>query len=142
VSFDGLFDGRYNRLDLVTDMADQVVCVSLVDETPRDRDRAYWRPGEWLTYNFVGYGVMALSTMKVEYLLEDLRSYRTSQNSPAVYRWEAHDRFMPSNATATSLRRVNTRLLDKDGKVKELTRWYVPKPLADLILHCVSKGLR
>jgi hypothetical protein len=50
--FDGVYDGHFNKLYIVTDRADQVVCIQLVAETPkRDLlDAPSTRP-DWRMYN-------------------------------------------------------------------------------------------
>jgi hypothetical protein len=140
VSFDGLFDGHYNRMDLVVDSANQVVCIQFVDEAPRGRSSLQnEKTGEWLTYNFVGFRVKAMTNMKVDYSMEDLHQWSEKRGKQLVpiNQWE----FMgASNSGKVALRRVSTVLRDKERKPKEETRWYVPRPLADLILYCISKS--
>jgi len=51
-SFDGLFEGHYNRLLMVVDARDKVVAVELVDETPHDA-KQYTQDAKWHAYDFV-----------------------------------------------------------------------------------------
>ena len=70
-SYDGTWEGTYNRLYIVADGKDQVVSIQLVDETPG--------PGhcrelnKWHTYNFVNYRVKALSTLCIDHKVSDAR---------------------------------------------------------------------
>jgi hypothetical protein len=141
VSFDGLFEGHFNRLDLVIDSSNQVVCIQLVDENPKSTDyNSFARKGDYSTFNFVEYRVKAINTMKVEYSLEELFKETTSYVSRVAVplKWTYVQVLHPKETV--QLRRVNTVLLDKANKRKEETQWYIPRPLADLILYCISRG--
>ena len=52
-SFSGVFAGGFNRLNLITDLADQVVSIQLVDENPRQRATDFTDTGGYHTYNFI-----------------------------------------------------------------------------------------
>lgn len=140
-SVDGLFEGHYNRMDIVTDMANQVVTLQFVDEHPKDTSFvSVLLKGNWLTYNFVGYRVKALTTLSVDYSLEayDTRQSRWWRGKP-----EYLARYYPTSPTV----RVFTYLMDrhqvgKPDKRLEETMWCVPRPFASVMLHCASKVQR
>ncbi|MEQ1859374.1 MAG: hypothetical protein ABMA13_05515 [Chthoniobacteraceae bacterium] len=138
ISFDGLFDGHFNRLDMAIDTDNQVVSIQLVDEHPKGAS-SYSDEGDWLTFNFIGYRVKAMTYMKIQYQLSEMR-LSPGLKSQQKMRWEDLSRF--SNGAPSSCRRVNALLRNKEHKLLEETQWYVPKPLADLIMHCISKAQR
>jgi hypothetical protein len=120
-AIDGHFEGEFNRLYLVVDRADQVVAVELVDEAPHQR--ALLRAGVddgWHTYDFINTRTKAITTLKITQKLEQHTS---------------------------DLIRVDSTLIDieKQGYstvnvVKQMTRWYVPQPIVELVLTCVQKS--
>lgn len=135
VSYDGIFEGVYNRIDLV-DGADQVVALQLVDERPKSTSRTrFMLEGDWMTYDFIGYRLKAIDQMKVK--------YDPCIRSGSAPRWHRIDRTPLSHDwTKASVLRVDCVLENKDGKAMEQTRWYVPKPLGNLILFCIQKNGR
>lgn len=136
ISFDGVFEGHFKRLDLVTDTANQVVSVQLVDEAPKDTSTVWGTRGDWLTFNFVGYRTKSISHMKVEYVIEFYRERDKRWLDPG------RNTTWAAEIGKAGLLRVDAVLTNKEGKRMEETRWYVPKPLADLIMHCISKAQR
>jgi len=140
-SVDGLFEGHYNRMDIVTDLANQVVTIQFVDEHPKDTSYiSYLLKGNWLTYNFVGYRVKALTTLSVDYSLE---AYDSRQSRW----WREKPEYLAKYYPTTPALRIFTYLMDrhqigKPDKRLEETMWCVPRPFASLLLHCVSKGSR
>ena len=130
ISFDGMFDGHFNRLDLVVDSANQVVSVQLVDEHPKDTSAYFDQEGD-LTYNFIGYRVKAMNFMKIRYGVQVY--YKLGK------RWESASGTFARELPNAKLIRVQTVLQGKDHRWLEQTRWDVPKPLADLIMFCIGK---
>ena len=138
-SFDGIFEGHYNRMDIVTDVVDQVVTIQFVDEHPKDASFVpFALKGDWLTYNFVGYRVKAMTTLNVQYSLE---AYETKQSRW----WRETPEYLARYYPTSPALRVFTYLMDKhqlkkpDRRLEE-TLWCVPRPFASLILHCVTIG--
>jgi len=62
IAYDGNFEGHFNRLYLVTDAANKVVCVQLVDEHPHT---AGPQGGNWNTYNFINTRLRASPAVHV-----------------------------------------------------------------------------
>ena len=141
--FNGIFDGHYNQLDLVTDKADQVVSVQLVAETPRkDMVRfLHWQRPDWSTYNFIQGGTKALTTLRVQHETE----YQTDRGTWARYDVAAASTYPRS---PPSLIRIETVLVDPNERHRgfasanwkplQAVSWYIPAPLAALILQCVD----
>gem|GEM_PF-734953 len=131
VSFDGLFDGAFNRIDIVTDMANQVVTLQIVQESPKQDRNSSTIKGE-ITYNFIGYRVKAMTYMRVEY-------------RPEVFH-NTYNRWVDINNYSSSLNRESAQLLRVESllfnrsKCEEAVRWFVPKPFANLIMHCIQKS--
>ena len=116
-AFDRSFEGDFNRIYVVTDQADQVVSVQLVCETPRSTRLG--GKSDWYCYNFVNSRTKALASLLIHHEVKVARKGGTLQID-------------------TTLIEVKT---GKGGKVAskkalESVRWFVPKPLAELILYC------
>src|SRR5438552_7460813 len=68
IGYDGAFEGHFNRLYLMTDTANNVVAIQLVDEHPKGR----WKPAAalaaatWSTYNFINARMRASDTVRVQ----------------------------------------------------------------------------
>jgi hypothetical protein len=121
-SYDGQFEGRYNRMYIIVDAADQVLSVHLVDESPTEEPHMHWERS-WHCYNFVNYRTKAEARLEIAHEVQEI----------------THDVF-----------RVDSGLRDpgvKGGKHRkpipprtlELSRWYVPRPFVQLILYCISR---
>jgi len=109
-SYDGNFEGHFNRLYIVTDMKNQVCMINLVDEHPSNANIP--RDPNWHAYNFVNARVKAKKDMLIE--------HKVSSRG---------DHF-----------RVDSSLYDPDlGKVLETSRWYLPQTMINLILFCVQQ---
>jgi len=148
VAFDGAFDGHYNRLYLVLDRTDQVVCLQLVDETPKKTDNfSTSYTGDYRTYNFVNYRNRATPKLKI--------SHRVFYNTSRTGGWSEiyRDGWVSSDQAKTRLFRIDSLLVDPDGTVTrnrgytshtskplEEVRWYIPLPLAELILQCINRA--
>ena len=116
-SFDGKWEGNYNKLYLVTDQRDQVVSVELVDEDPKGFSGRGYRNPKNHTYDFVNTRVKAMDFMEVAYRLG-----KSEKND--------------SNAFAVDLTFINPKL----SKTLKVAKWYIPQPLVNLILVCVDKS--
>lgn len=139
-AFDGRFEDGFNRLYIVVDRADQVVSVQLVNESPKSEYSANTRDVGWHAYNFVNARTKALNTLRIEHKV----------GLWARNRWHAYigsSRYMPDitqwNQDWTLLRLNSQLLKGEDGrfskaKCLEDVRWYVPRPIVELILTCVQ----
>src|SRR5213082_3765968 len=67
LGYDGAFEGHFNRLYLVTDTANKVVALQLVDEHPKGRwkSAAALASATWSTYNFISARMRASDTARV-----------------------------------------------------------------------------
>ena len=134
-SFAGIFPGGYTTLTLVTDNADQVVSVHLVDETPRQRSAEITDTGGYHTYNFIAHRAKATAQLVVKHEI-------VREGAPAgvvvvdslLIDPGAPD---PTTQTRTTTRtsKITTSRQSRTGKVLERSRWYVPKPLVNVILR-------
>jgi hypothetical protein len=122
-TFDGMFEGQFNRLDLVTDAANKVVCIQMVDEHSRSSDLPD-ADDTWNTYNFIHSGLRASDTMKVA-----IKSEREGDVIRIETRLFQHFRH-----------RVG-RSVTAHTEVKQKTKLLLPIPFARIILHCVQTGL-
>lgn len=110
-SVDGQFDGHYNRLYFVTDVADQVACIHLVDEAPKTSS-VEAKNLKWHTYNFVNARVKSKRTLLI--------GHEVTKTTDGIS--------------------VDSELYDPEkGKVLELSRWFAPQPVIAAILHCVNQ---
>ncbi len=100
------FDGEYNTLYLVTDCADQVASIELACENPTRSGSG--GSTDWYCYNFINYRVKALARLRIR-----------------------HEVGLESNG---SLLRIESVLIDSKGRPAEAVRWFLPRPLAELIL--------
>ena len=116
-SFDGKFEGDYNRLYLVVDQKDQLVSVELVDESPKGGAEGGDRDLKNRTYNFVDSRCKGLDFMHVDYEVQRSQEYE-------------------SNSLIIDLSLTDPRL----RKTLKSAKWYVPQPLVNLILFCVNNA--
>jgi TonB family protein len=123
-TFDAMFEGQFNRVILVTDARNKVVCMQLVDEHPKSRDE----PDEedtWSTYNFIQPALRASDTMKV-----------------GIKSWRGDDVIaIEARLFQTYTRRVGHKTITDHTELKQKTKLLIPIPFARIILHCVQRGL-
>src|SRR3989449_326256 len=123
IGYDGAFEGRFNRIYLVTDIANKVVAVQLVDEHPKGRwkSAAALAAASWSTYNFVNARMRASDAMRVQ-----AGSKRQGNVIPIE----------------TQLyQRVRTRAGRKNVdryEEQETAKLFLPIPFARIILHCAQ----
>jgi hypothetical protein len=134
--FSGVFAGGYNRLYLVTDNAEQVVSILLVDENPRQRSPEVTDTMGYHTYNFINGRSKGNNELVIKHqvategaprgvvVVESTLVDPTDGNPPS--------KGPASNRTTTAARTPKT------GKLMERSRWYVPGPVVNLILRCVG----
>jgi len=110
--FAGTYDNGFNHLFIVTYYKDQVVCLQFVAPGSL-KVKGHQTHIRGKMYNFVNNKWKALSTAEVE--------HGPQRSGDAM--------------------RLDSVLLQGGqlSKAQEYVRWYVPKPLANLILHCCSR---
>ena len=134
-AFSGIFSGGYNRLYLITDNANQVVSILLVDETTRQRTSDVADSMGYHTYNFIGGRVKGTGELVVKHQL-------TTGAPRGVVVVESmlidpNDSEVPAKSTTTT-KTTKTARPPRTGKVMERSRWFVPVPVVNLILRCVG----
>jgi hypothetical protein len=143
-AFDGAFEGHFNKLYIVTDKADQVVAVQLVAGSPKiDQVDAPYKSTDWHTYNFINSRSKAITRLWVDHkpYFEDDRGWQ-KYDPKYSYRQPKGE---------VGLLRIDSLLMDpvdRDGsldsnwKALEAVRLYLPKPMMELILHCIRNTSR
>ena len=126
IGYDGAFEGHFNRLYLVTDTANKVVAIQLVDEHPKGRwkSAAALAAATWSTYNFINARMRASDTVRVQAVSK--RQGNIILIDTQVYQ------------------RVRTRAGRKDVdryEEQENAKLFIPIPFARIILHCAKIGL-
>jgi len=106
-SYDGKWEGMFNRLYLVTDPAHQVVCLEFVAETPRK----IVHPPPWVRVTVTRHVLDYVNAM-----------VKGQRGSPETWLYN----------TGSGL------VIDTVSH--QTARWYVPKPLIDLILFCAENS--
>ena len=144
--FDAAIDGHFNKLYLVTDKADQVVAVELLAESPkRDQVDAPNNATDWHTYDFINTRVKAITTLWIDH-----KPFFENKG-----RWEQYDPKYSSRQPSgeTGLVRIDSLLLDPastkgykgrgyNWKPLKAMRLYLPKPMMELILQCISGAIK
>jgi hypothetical protein len=126
IGYDGGFEGHFNRLYLVTDVANKVVAIQLLDEHPK----AKWRSAtslaaaSWSTYNFVNARMRASDLMRVQ-------AVATRQGGVVVIDTHMHQ-FVRKKVGRTNVDRYEEQ---------ENSKLFIPIPFARIILHCAQAGL-
>lgn len=133
-AFNGVFPGGFNRLVIVTDNADQVVSMLAIDSSGRTRVQNETDAIGYHTYNFINGGAKAKNDLYVKHVLSK------NSHDPGVIVVDTllvdptdPDPSLPPSRSSKSSSKPKT------GKILERSRWFVPVPLADLILHCVMR---
>jgi hypothetical protein len=135
-AFDGVFPGGFDRLCLITDSADQVVSVQLVEDLSRERSLDFTDLSGYHTYNFVSYRVKGTGNLVIK--------HEVSNETPELFVVESTlidptDNENPTAKKGASKRSTKTPgRVPRTGKVLERSRWFVPKPVVNLILRCVE----
>lgn len=133
-TFTGVFPGGYTALTLVTDLSDQVVSVQLTDPNPRVRTADITDTGGYHTYNFIAQRDKAVGQLVIKHEIVGegapagvvvvdsmlIDPGATDPNAP---------RPIGKSSKSTAARTPRT------GKVLERSRWYVPRPLVNVILR-------
>lgn len=141
-TFKGIFLDGYTLMNIVVDRADQVACIQLVAEAPRPGQFAasYSDDDGYLAYNFVNYRVKAIKRLRIEHKID----YFAQDSSPGWEQWSRIN--LPSYPF--NLIRISTVLYDPEyrgnssqRRTLEAVRWYLPVPMAQLILHCIKNSI-
>jgi len=126
MGYDGAFEGHFNRLYLVTDTANKVVAIQLVDEHPKGRwkSAAALAAATWSTYNFINTRMRASDTARVQALSK-------RQGNIIVIDTQVYQR------VRTRVGRTNVDRYEE----QEDAKLFIPTPFARIILHCAQIGL-
>ena len=126
IGYDGAFEGHFNRLYLVTDTANKVVAIQLVDESPRGRwkSAATLAAATWSTYNFINARIRASDSNRVQALSK-------RQGDVILIETQMYQR------VRTTVGRKTVERYEE----KENTKLIIPTPFARIILHCARIGL-
>jgi len=126
MGYDGAFEGHFNRIYLVTDTANKVVAIQLVDEHPKGRwkSAAALAAATWTTYNFINARMRASDTARVQ-------AASKRQGNIVVIDTQVFQR------VRTRVGRTNVDRYEEQENAKLL----IPTPFARIILHCAKIGL-
>jgi hypothetical protein len=126
VGYDGAFEGHFNRIYLVTDTANKVVAIQLVDEHPKGRwkSAAALAAATWSTYNFINARMRASDTARVQ-------AVSKRHGNIVVIDTQMFQR------VRTRVGRTNVDRYEEQENAKLL----IPTPFARIILHCAKIGL-
>jgi hypothetical protein len=126
MGYDGAFEGHFNRLYLVTDVASKIVAVQLLDEHPKGR----WKSAKslaaasWSTYNFVNARMRASDLMRVQAVAKRQGGVITIETQ------------MYQRVRSTVGRETIERYEEQEN-----SKLFIPIPFARIILHCAQTGL-
>ena len=121
ISYDGNFEGHFNRVYLVTEAANRIVALQFVDEHPNDSGCPS-NGKNWKTYNFINSRMRASDLAHAD--------DESSKNGDVI---EITTRFCQFQKR---LRRSESRWQEKEN-----TKLLIPVPFARIILHCTQIGL-
>jgi hypothetical protein len=126
IGYDGAFEGHFNRLYLVTDVANRVVAVQLLDEHPKGRwkSAASLAAASWTTYNFVNARMRASDLMRVQAVAK-------RQGGLITIETQMYQRVRS---------KVGHKTIERDEE-QENSKLFIPVPFARIILHCAQAGL-
>ena len=126
IGYDGAFEGHFNRFYLVTDTANKVVAIQLVDEHPKGRwkSEAALAAATWSTYNFINARMRASDTARVQ-------AVSKRQGNIIVIDTQVYQR------VRMRVGRTNVDRYEEQENAKLL----IPTPFARIILHCAQVGL-
>ena len=126
IGYDGAFEGHFNRLYLLTDTANKVVAIQLVDEDPKGRwkSAAALAAATWSTYNFINARMRASDTARVQ-------AVSKRQGNIVVIDTQVFQR------VRTRVGRTNVDRYEE----QENAKLFIPIPFARIILHCAQIGL-
>ncbi|MEY2480318.1 MAG: hypothetical protein QOI04_1245 [Verrucomicrobiota bacterium] len=125
-AYDGMFEGHFNRIYLVTDAADKIACIQLVDEHPKRPPEHFSldSTSNWSTYNFINARLRASDSVRV--FVESKRDRDLIRIETRMYQgfWKHTGHFT-----------------SHPYEEMEITKLLVPIPFARIVLHCIENGL-
>jgi len=126
IGYDGAFEGHFNRLYLLTDTANKVVAIQLVDEDPKGRwkSAAALAAATWSTYNFINARMRASDTVRVQAISK-------RQGNVILIETQMYQRVRT---------RAGRKNVDRYEE-QENAKLFIPTPFARIILHCARTGL-
>jgi hypothetical protein len=126
MGYDSAFEGHFNRLYLVTDTANKVVAIQLVDEDPKGRwkSAAALAAATWSTYNFINARMRASDTVRVQAISK-------RQGNVILIETQMYQRVRTRDG------RKNVDRYEE----QENAKLFIPTPFARIILHCARIGL-
>jgi hypothetical protein len=135
-AFSGVFEGGFNRLVLVTDNAEQVVSVLVLDENSRQFVANEPDATGYHTYNFVQLRVKGTADLAIRHKIAGNKGGVVVVETMLIDPSEGGK--PPPRSTSSRPTTTRTTTTSKTGKVLERSRWYVPVPVVDLILRCAA----
>lgn len=137
--FSGVFPGGFSRLYMITDNDDQVVSVLLVDSSSRTRVQNETDTSGYHTYNFVTGGAKATSGLVIRH---EVTPSKTPSGVVVVDTLLIDPNDPDGSATGKSSKGIMSKsgsaTKQKTGRVLERARWFIPTPIVNLILRCVT----
>jgi len=142
---DGRFDDGYTRMYLVVDRADQLVSVEFVNEAPGKYHTPHKDFG-WHTYDFVNSRVKGSPTLAIDHQI-DLLPLTTTVHmydsfAPAITPKNQAWKMLRVDSTLLQPIRGSKNLVGGAKDAKEDVRWFVPRPIVELVLSCVQTPAR
>lgn len=136
-TFTGVFEGGFNRLLLITDNADQLVSALVLDENSRQRVQNETDATGYHTYNFIQHRVKGNDDLVIRHEIKPVKGRVIIVDSMLI---DPNDELPKPRTSSTRSSTTTTPTTSKTGKVLERSRWYVPAPVAQLILRCAGSS--
>ncbi len=132
-TFAGIFPGGFTSMTLITDTADQVVSVLLLDDSPRQRTTEITELDGFHTYNFILNRAKSTAQLVIKHeLTREGASAGVVVVESLLINPNAAD---PAATPRPATRGSTVAKKPRTGKVIERSRWFVPKPLVSIILR-------
>lgn len=132
-SFSGVFAGGFSRLYFVTDSQDQIISALVVDSGSRTRVPNETDTDGYHVYNFVTGGAKATGSLAIRH------EVKRSKETPGLITVDTLLLDPTDPDTPPAMRtKSSSRTKPKTAKVLERSRWYIPAPVVNLILRCVT----
>jgi hypothetical protein len=141
VQFSGVFPGGFDRLFIVTDNAEQVVSVLLVEQNTASRVPNEPDTNGYHMYNFISARSRATNDIQIKHEIDlenapegsvIVNTMLIDPNAP-----EPQQPVKPTSRSSGAKSSFSSK--PKTGKVMERCRWYVPRPIVNLIMRCVTQ---
>jgi hypothetical protein len=133
--FNGVFEGGFNRLILVTDNSDQVVSALAIDENSRQRVQNEPDATGYHTYNFIQHRVKGNDDLVIRHQIAPSKGRVVLVDSMLIDPHDTDGQPKPRTSTSRTSSTTSIYSRSKSGKVLERSRWHVPAPLVELILR-------